>query len=73
MFLRSIHHRPLRLRHGVAPLQTSATHLSLALSNVNTSTATTVIPALDERPRAVAVYCGANPGTVPAFRHAATC
>jgi hypothetical protein len=45
--------------------------MSLALSNA--STAPSAIPSLDELPRAVAVYCGANLGTVPAFQHAATC
>jgi hypothetical protein len=69
MFLRLIPHKPLRLR--IAQLQAST--MTLPLYNTSTGTAPTTISTLDELPRAVAVYCGANPGTVPAFQLAATC
>ena len=61
-----------------ARLETNTMTSSLGLSNhdtsTSTSTSTSARPSPVTRiPRAVAVYCGANPGTVAAFQHAATC
>jgi len=55
-----------------ARLETDTMSSSLGLSNTGTSTSTRP-SAVTRIPRAVAVYCGANPGTVAAFKHAATC
>jgi hypothetical protein len=59
-----------------ARLETNTMSSSYGLSNTGTSTSTSTSTrpsAVTRIPRAVAVYCGANPGTVAAFQHAATC
>ena len=56
-----------------APLQTSTMSTPAPGTFPYTSNTTTGTSTVNRLPRAVAVYCGANPGTVPAFRHAAVC
>jgi hypothetical protein len=52
-----------------ARLETNTMTSSLELSHTSATRPLTVT----QIPRAVAVYCGANTGTVPAFQRAATC